>query len=214
MGESILNGCDPVLTMADATRQVITPLLPIGGLRRDLSGNLTDDAINTVMEGLTSLGIILSSDDAKDAILHEAKDVLCKLNSQYEFLLTMVSSSISRSETVEPDLFDKLTKINQKMQDVLSVSRYVLTEPLTTDEPVEGFINSTDRLASIREAFNNASNTVQCRSDALADGNIVELKQHRLEITDNKNQYANYLMSLYGFLNVVTVGFIVYVISH
>jgi hypothetical protein len=200
--------------MADATRQVITPLLPIGGLRRDLSGNLTDDAIKTVMEGLTSLGIILTNDDATDAILHEAKDALCKLNSQYEFLLTMVSSSISRSETVEPDLFDKLIKTNQKMQDILSVSRYVLTKPSEADEPVEGFINSTDRLASIREAFKDASNTVQCRSDALADGNIVELKQHRLEITDNKNQYANYLMSLYGFLNVVTVGFIVYVISN
>jgi hypothetical protein len=110
MDNSILNGCDPVLTMADATRQIVTPLLPISGLRRDLSGNLTDDAIKTVMEGLTSLGITLSfkdrnerivssrsgSDDAKDvtdAILYEAKDSLCKLNSQYEFLLKMVTGS-------------------------------------------------------------------------------------------------------------------------
>jgi hypothetical protein len=60
--EPVLQMCDPVLTQEDAERRVISALIPTPGLRRDNLGNLTDDSIQTVMEGLKSLGITIDSD--------------------------------------------------------------------------------------------------------------------------------------------------------
>jgi hypothetical protein len=55
----VLSGCDrdQVTTMAAAKKPVITPLLPIKGLRHDDNGDLTTDAMKTITDGLTSLGI-------------------------------------------------------------------------------------------------------------------------------------------------------------
>jgi hypothetical protein len=222
---SILEGCDPILTMKDAELPVVTPLLPVKGLRRTDKGDLTDDAISTVMEGIKSLwsqseqaqsmGIQLDSQAAKDALLQEAKTVLCRLNAQYEFLLTMLFTSISRSETVNKELIDSLRSKNQSMQDVLSVSRHVMNRPPADDKMVEGFLDTRfePTRSKMREAFQTIANTVAERDNLLEAGDYNELKNRGLEITEERNTYANNMIGLYGILNVVAVGLLFYVMS-
>jgi hypothetical protein len=173
---------------------------------------LTDDAIKTVMEGVKSLGIQVDSDATRDALLQEARSVLCKLNSQYEFLLTMLFSSISRSEKVDSDLVDSIRKKNQLMHDVLSISRHVLE--IVIDKPKEGFLNTRfEPMREYKEGFEDLNTVVASREEALKSEHYMELKGRGLEITEEKNRYANHMLGLYGFLNMVALGFIFYIVS-
>lgn len=207
---TILNSCDySVLTMEDAKRPIITVLLPVKGLRRDMSGNLTDDAVKTVLEGVKSLGIRMDSDSAVDALLQEAKSALCKMNKQYEFLLTAMFTAVSRSEKLDIEILNTLKAKNQDMQDILSVSRQVLKKSPTSTKK-EGFVGNQE---GYREAFQGASDTVADRAAKLNTSNLMDLRAHSIEVTEDNNRYASHLLSLYSFLNIVAVGFILYIVS-
>lgn len=214
MTDTFLNSCDPILTMSDAEMPVVTPLLPVKGLRHDISGNLTKDSINTIMDGVKSLGIQVDSESTKTALLQEAKNVLCKLNSQYEFLLNNMFSSIARSEIdrIDKETLDKLRRKNQNMQDILSVSRHVLTTVI--DKPKEGFQPFvSDPLKGYKEAFQAMDKTVSANANALATQNFQETRARAVEVTEDKNRYASTLISIYSFLNVATIGVLLYVIN-
>ena len=110
--------CDPIQTQKEAEAKILSVLLPVPGLRRDDKGNLTDDSIQTVMEGVKSLGVQVDSDATKTAVLQEAKAALCKLNAQYEFLLSMLLTAIARSDqaAITKELISILREKNQSMQ--------------------------------------------------------------------------------------------------
>jgi hypothetical protein len=216
---SILNHCDPITTLQDAKQPILTPLLPVKGLRRDASGNLTEDAIQTIFEGLRSLGLATASQEMKDAILTESKDVLCKLNAQYRFLMDMFLTSMARGEPVDPAMIALLKEKNQLMQDILSLSRHVLTMP--TESFVggvvikEGFADeSFAKRFKQYEGFTNISKTLQREYFTIESGNYENLKQRVLEDTEEKNRYTLRQIGMYSFLNVFAVGLIVYISSY
>lgn len=204
--------CDPIQTQKEAEAKILSVLLPVPGLRRDISGNLTDDSIQTVMEGVKSLGVQVDSDATKTAVLQEAKTVLCKLNAQYIFLLSMLLTAIARSDqtAVTKELISSLREKNQSMQDVLSVSRYVLD--IQTDKVTEGFLGTkVDHFKSYREEFQNMTNVVSANTDALNTGNLTVGQQRTFEISEEKNMYAERLTNMYGLLNVVSIGLLFYI---
>ena len=214
--DNVLNSCDPITTMEGANRPIVTPLIPVKGLRRDEKGNLTEDSVKTIMEGVKSMGIDANSTQATEAILQEAKSVLCQQNAQFSFLLKAMFSAISRSEEVDKTLVDKLQKKNQEMLDVLSVSRYVLNKPVETnkDGMKEGFLGKQyDPFMNYREAFQTVTTTVQDRDAKLKEGRLLELQTRKVEATEDKNRYASRLLSMYGFLNIVAIGLLMYVVS-
>ena len=204
--------CDPIQTQKEAEAKILSVLLPVPGLRRDDKGNLTDDSIQTVMEGVKSLGVQVDSDATKTAVLQEAKSALCKLNAQYEFLLSMLLTAIARSDqaAITKELIGILREKNQSMQDVLSVSRYVLD--IETDKVTEGFLGTkVDQFKSYREEFQNMTNVVSANTDALNTGNLTVGQQRTFEISEEKNVYAERLTNMYGLLNVVSIGLLFYI---
>ena len=79
--------CPKITSLAEAQNPVSTALLPIRGLRHDEGGEVTQDGVQIVEEGLKNLGIFVDTEDGKKALMEEMKKVMCILNSQYEFLL-------------------------------------------------------------------------------------------------------------------------------
>ena len=114
---SVIDICDAVLTQADADLPVITPFLPVTGLRHDVDGKLTSDSIKTILDGMKSLGVVIDTEEKRYGFIQEVKYILCKLKSQYDFMLNDMLSSISRSERVDPQLISKLQTKNQNMQE-------------------------------------------------------------------------------------------------
>lgn len=192
-GDTIFQSCDPVQTVDEATRPIITPLLPVSGLRRDASGNLTDDAYKIIMDGIQSLGIQKDSSASKAAILQEARFVLCRLYAQYEYLLRMLDVSIARSEEFRPDLTTAIQERLQKMQDILTIVRRVA---------MEGG-------ASTVEAFTD----FQSVEERIRRLNQTKLRERALEDSKERNTYAVRQLGLYSFLNILAVGLLFYVMA-
>jgi hypothetical protein len=204
--------CDPIINQEDAEAPVLTALLPVKGLRRDASGNLTTDSINTVIEAVKSLGVVIDSDSTKLAVLQEARVALCKLNGQFQYTLKNLISMISRSEMamIDPKIFEILKNKNQDMQDVLSVSRFVLNIDLSTFK--EGFLGTVvDPFASMREAFQTMATTVANNADMIRTGQYAVAEERTLDISREKNEYAARLTNLYGLMNVTAIGLLFYI---
>jgi hypothetical protein len=204
--------CDPITNQEDAEAPVLTALLPVKGLRRDASGNLTIDSINTVIEAVKSLGVVIDSDSTKLAVLQEARVALCKLNGQFQYTLKNLVSMISRSEMtmIDPKIFDTLKNKNQDMQDVLSVSRFVLNMDLSTFK--EGFLGTVvDPFSSMREAFQSMATTVANNADMIRTGQYAVAEERTLDISREKNEYAARLTNLYGLMNVTAIGLLFYI---
>ena len=65
MGDSILKSCDSITTMKEAERPVVSVLLPVKGLRHNDKGELTEDAMKIVFEGIKTLGIQINNECLK-----------------------------------------------------------------------------------------------------------------------------------------------------
>lgn len=211
-GDSLLKSCDPVTTLDEATRPVLTPLLPVKGLRRDASGNLTEDAMKIVLEGLKSLGANTDTEAAQDAILQEARYSLCRLYAQYRVLLDQITTSISRSEEVDPKIVTASKEKLQMMMDILSIAQNVLNQRAIGQQTTEGF--RTKRVATdLREKFQDMAKDLQVQKTAIDNKNFFSLQNRALENATEKNNYASRQLGLYAFMNVVAVGLLFYILS-
>jgi len=216
MSDSILKSCEPVENLKDAQKPIITMLLPVRGLRHDSQGELTDDAIQIVTDGMKNLGILVETDDAQAAILTETKQVLCILNAQYEFLLAMLFTSIRNSETLSKSLLDSITEKNTAMRDVLSVSRQILLKSSKKGgKMVEGFINnsvSEINLKETLETFQSMSDNFTSDMTSINSQEYSDLKRnYETSLENNKSVSAN--LALYSFLNIIAVGLLFYIVS-
>jgi hypothetical protein len=138
---------------------------------------------------------------------------LCKLNAQFQFILNDLVTKISRSEisTIDPKHFDLIKAKNQDMQDVLAVSRHVIEIPI--EGMSEGFLGTqVDPLASFKEAFQAMEDTVSSNSVMIHTGRYdVSRLERTLDVSREKNLYAERLTNMYGLLNVTAIGLLFYI---
>lgn len=203
MSYSILNGCDKVNNMEEAKRPIISPLLPVKGLRHNENGDLTDDAIAIIKDGIKSLGVDITTDSARAAILTEVKQILCSINAQYEFMLSAYSESLALGKPADDEMITLIKDKNQSMRDVISLSRQILNMPAgkKDDKMVEGFLGAEDTL----------DDNMRAELDKLS-GDLKTFKLRNYQVSQEKNRSMNAYLNLYGFLNVVAVGLIFYII--
>lgn len=234
MSDPILGGCDEIKSMKDAQKPIITPLLPVKGLRHNENGDLTEDALKTIMDGLSSLGINVDTEDAQNAILMETRQSLCNLNAQYQFLLTTLFMSIRKDESLSGKLIELLREKNMAMRDILSVSRQIL-EKAPANKDGKKFIEGwTDVKAGVDVKTKTVEGFVQMQNKLVGDANALSEKRYSdlakenfvsstaqgsidvertLEISEQRMKSVSANLSLYSFLNVIAVGLLFYIVS-
>ena len=234
MSDPILAGCDEIKSMKDAQKPIITPLLPVKGLRHNENGDLTEDALKTIMDGLASLGINVDTEDAQNAILMETRQSLCNLNAQYQFLLSTFFMSIRKDETLSGKLIELIRDKNTAMRDILSVSRQILGKaPANKDGKkfIEGWTvvkaEVNEKKAAI-EGFVQMQNKLEGDANALVEKRYGDLAKENfasstpqastdaertLEISEQRMKSVSANLSLYSFLNVIAVGLLFYIVS-
>lgn len=203
--DSILSSCPEITTMNDAMAPIVSPLLPVVGLRHDENGNLTNDAIQTIMDGIKSMGMDINSEDIKTTILDEAKKSLCTIHSQYVFLLK------SYTRTSNKDMYDQLFAKAQAMKDILSVVRHIIDLKEPDGSMVEGFLGNYtgNSKVALKEAFESVQNKVQNYEMLMAG--VTDFQSETLLISEEKNRSVDAYLSLYGFMNVVAIGLLFYI---
>ena len=187
-------------------------VLPISGLRRDSDGNLTKDALTMIIDGLKSRGIDPTEKEMNLKLRKDLSAFLCSLNNQYQFLLAELLSKTTENKVVAKEFLNIIKEKNQTMQDVINTSGYLagIQSPGPTTQFIEGWQNTRPTInTSMTESATIEG--LQNDMEALGSKSYESLKRHMVEVTEEKNRAASSYLGLYGFLNLVAVGLLIYV---
>lgn len=203
--------CRAVTTLEQAEAKLPSSVLPISGLRRGEDGTLTDDAKLMIMDGLKSRGTDPTDAETKRQIQAELTTLLCSTNQQYQFLLKELYRRVGANEVIKDTFIDKIRERNIFMTDILVISRHI--EGLKTYDGKIPFIEGWQNTSSTPSIPDTSSLTQSLAHDraALDSRSYQDLRKHMVVISTEKNRVASNYLGLYGFLNLVAVGLIIYV---
>lgn len=197
--------------MKEAEADIPSSVLPITGLRRDSEGNLTQDALTTIVDGIKSRGIDPTNPAIKDKLLGDLAILLCSVNNQYEFLMKELLARVSANDTVETALVDKVREKNLFIRDILNVSRH-LNGIAVFDKSSEYIENWQKTIAldspAMKEGFQAS---LQSDMAMLDTKSYSQLRNRMITVSAEKNVMATNYLGIYGLLNIVAVGLLIYV---
>lgn len=192
---------------------------------RDANGMLTSSALSSTMTTLKASGAIPSasgktpiSGDAlaqqQQAFLTAVKEEYCFYYARYmnalEKLFSAISAAYSQNSTnTQKNVNTYLLKtqtLNQKLNDLTQIINAVAENAMSTATSMSQEI----------EAYNNKVKELQKK---LAEQNAIlnsseatmQLNKQMVKYTEEKARRSDNLLQLYGFLNVVVLGLLVYV---
>jgi hypothetical protein len=202
--------CLRVTNIKEAEQRIPSSVFPISGLRRDTSGDLTNDAITIIIDGLKSRGIDPTNAQTKQKLIVDLKTLLCSVNNQYQYLLQELFTLIDNNKPVSDEMIDIIKDKNIFMQDILNVSRHI-SELQVFDKSktfIEGWQNTVTVSGSTK---NDLVNELIRQLNMLEDRSYSELQKQRVDVTGQQNTVASNYLGLYGFLNIMAVGLLIYI---
>ncbi len=207
-----LPGCDPVTSLEDAEKTLPSAILPIKGLRRDADGDLTPDALRTVLDGLRTKGIDAQDSEDKEMILRDTGVLLCRINSQYQFLLKTMFQRLDAGQPIPRRLLERAKEKNLTMLDLLSISRHIEGLPVRDESAVftEGWQSGSKSNSFLEELARRLKEQSKLMEN-FDSGSVMKLRQHMVEVTTEKNRWATNSLGLFGFLNLVAIGMLIYI---
>lgn len=203
--------CAAITSMKQAEATIPSSLLPITGLRRDSQGNLTQDALTTVVDGIKSRGIDPTNPAMKEKLIGELGTLLCSVNNQYEFLMKELLARVSANESVETALIDKVREKNLFIQDILNVSRHL--KGITVFDKSSEYIEGWQKTVPLDSPATKEGFQASLQSDmAMLDTkSYSDLRNRMITVSAEKNEMATNYLGVYGLLNIVAVGLLIYV---
>lgn len=96
------------------------------------------------------------------------------------------------------------------MQDVINTSGYL--QGVLTLNPGRTFIEGWQNTDSTTSGGDDDTITqLQGDMTALNSKNYFELRKHMVEVTEEKNKMASTYLGVYGFMNLMAVGLLIYI---
>lgn len=193
-------------------KKLPSSVVPINGLRRDNEGNLTDDALRTIVDGLKSRGFDLTDPVIQDKLQVDLESFLCSLHSQYSLLLKELFRRTTSKQEVSKEFIEILKDKNITMQDVINVSRHLATiQSSGIGIPfIEGWQNTVPTMPKktpegfmkkLKEEFENLN----------GDVSKIDTQKEMIKLTEHNNNLAHNYLGLYGFLNIFAIGLMIYI---
>ena len=199
--------CIKVSSLDEAMKKLPSSVLPIDGLRRDNNGDLTADALRTIVDGLKSRGIDPTDPTVHDTLQNDLASFICSLNSQYNRILNELSELVIAKKEIPEEIIKVAKDKNITMQDAINVSRH-LNGIHKSETVMEGWQNTESVPIKAKENY-----TQQLKEDfqVLTNGSYSEIKKRMVEVTEQKNTMAYNYLGLYGFLNLIAIGLMIYI---
>jgi hypothetical protein len=119
---------------------------------------------------------------------------------------TSAGSSLTEAQkrTVETKI-NNAKNLNIKLNDLIQITNYISTKRASEMRDQNTTINMmNENIKDIYDRLRN-QNTILRREDSITD-----LRRRMVEFTQEKNQSASNLLSLFGFLNLVALGLLFY----
>ena len=196
-----MQGCPDITTMEEAEAELPSSIIPIDGLRRDEKDNLTEDALNTIIDGLKSRGIDITDPETKKTVVMELMQLMCTASKQGAFASKTVGSDM------KPKEIELMVKKNRMVSDIRSVSRRI--NDVSPENP-RPFVEAWQNMSSDPNSNDKLMKRI-ARDRAMLEGfTSDDLGEQKVEISEQKNRIASNYLGIYGFLNLFAVGLILY----
>lgn len=192
-------------------KKLPSSVVPIEGLRRDNDGNLTEDALRTIVDGLKSRGIDPTDPTVHNTLQADLATFLCSLNNQYSVLLKELIRKLTAKAQPSKQFIEIIKDKNITMQDIINVSRH-----LDGVQPSPTFIEGWQNTESMtNKKAGNEGFTKRLKEDfQMFDGSskgYLEIQKRMVEVTEEKNKIAYNYLGLYGFLNLIAIGLLIFI---
>jgi len=204
--------CPPVTTIEQAEASITSTVLPIKGLRRDADSNLTPDALSVIIDGLKSRGVDPTNPETKKTLVADLQSLLCSVNQQYQFLLNELAKRVAANKQISAEFIDNIHEKNLFMADILNVSRHIngLAVYDGSSSFIEGWQNMKPKNGD-RSSIEGFLIGLSHDRNMLESKSYLELQKEMITLSTEKNKIASNYLGIYGFLNLVAIGLIIYV---
>lgn len=123
--------------------------------------------------------------------------------------LVSTSKGTTLADSDKSDIQSKLARakqFNEKLNDLIQITNYIAQKRAAEMRDQNSDINAVN--ANIKSTFD----TLQSHAKILnSETSVTDLRKRMVEFTEEKNRSALNLLSLYGFLNLVAIGLLVYI---
>ena len=146
----------------------------------------------------------------------DLKNEFCHTYSRYRYALdqlfnklssTSGKASVSASEKEEINRYlQRAKEFNIKLNDMVQISNFLASKRVADASQQSADVNA------LNENINSVFNSLKRQSEILnKEHSESELRQRMVEYTQEKNRSTNNLLQLYGVLNIVAIGLLLYI---
>lgn len=182
----------------------------------DYQQNLRSVGDTKKTSNTTAQSILNNLGSKESATMQKIQSEYCYYYVRYRYALeTLFDKLVSTSKLTtlpdadKTDIQSKLTRAkqyNEKLNDIIQITNYIAQKRSSEMRDQNADINSANE--NIKSTFD----TLQSHAKILnSETSISDLRKRMVEFTEEKNRSAMNLLSLYGFLNLVAIGLLVYI---
>lgn len=209
-------------TYGDGVKVGVLPSSPNGTSDRDDNGKLLQTAISTIITNLKSKGLIPSpAGSTPDAFIQKQQLLIqnlqseyCFYESRYKYALDKLFSAISsgylsgtpENKTTVQSYLTKTKMLNVRLNDLTQIMNGITESMLSTSDSIQNEIEQFNKRIKSQKQKLDAQNKIIMTGDTTTN-----IRKQMVKYTEEKAQYTDNLLRLYSFLNVVTLGLLVYV---
>jgi len=200
----------------------LLPSTPNGSSDRDGNGMLTANAVSSILQTLKLSNIIpvatatnAEAYVAKQAeFLKNVKAEYCFYDGRYKFCLEKLFSAVRQGyQNNSKEAQDQIQKylmhtqgFNQRINDLTQIMNAITEDGLKASNNIDQ--NIQDFNAKIQEQKKQLSEQYALISSSQATTTI---RKQMVKYTEEKARRSDNLLKMYGFLNIVALGLLVYI---
>lgn len=206
----------------DNIKHGLLPSSPYGTSDRSGDGLLLESTLTRAVNSLKSQGVVPDgkkdkSDDfiiKQKAFLSSIKDEYCFYDSRYKYALQKLLNSVQQGyQTNVGDVQQSIQtylqytqRLNQKVNDLTQIINAITNDMLSGTSEIDKQIKEFNKNIQNKQEQLEKQNKILSSQSAATN-----LNKEMVKFTEKKNKYTNNLLNLYGFMNIIALGLLVYV---
>jgi hypothetical protein len=206
----------------DNIKHGLLPSSPYGASDRSGDGLLLDSTLKQIVSSLKSQGILSNgnSDNAdtyvikQKAFLSSIKDEYCFYDSRYKYALQKLLNAVQQgyqantgdTQQAIQTYLQYTQRLNQKINDLTQIINAITNDMINGTNEIDKQIKEFNKEVQEKQKQLDKQNKILSSQSA-----ATTLNKEMVQFTEKKNKYTNNLLNLYGFMNIVALGLLIYV---
>jgi len=210
------------LTAPYSATPALLPSSPNGSSDREANGMLKDSVVANIVQTQQKIGVVPTPTSTnpelyltqQQAFIDSVKAEYCYYDSRYKYALNQLFTAIASGyPTSTPEIRSTIQNylsmtqgFNQRLNDMTQIMNGVVGVMMTTSSDVDNEIRQYNTKIQEKQKQLDEQNRIISSSEA-----SMKIKKEMVKYTEEKAKNTNNLLNMYTFLNIVTVGLLVYV---